>query len=206
MNVLDDSLSPDLAEAGAITSALTERFQILTRYAQACGAKGVLFTCSAFGAAIEAAAAGAAVPTLKPNEAMFEEALQSCAQLGRAGRIGMVSTFAPSVPGMRQELDALAQRRAVAYSLQVECPDGALQALSEGRTEVHDALVSQAAQKLRDCDVLMLGQFSTSHMKDRVSAETGRPVLSSPDSAVTLMRRAVGARSATNDSPTTTRN
>lgn len=206
MNVLDDSLSPDLAEAGEITAVLMERFQSLTQYAQATGAQGVLFTCSAFGPAIEAAAASAAVPTFKPNEAMFEEALGLCARLtGRAGRIGMVSTFAPSVPSMAQELQALAQRRQVAYALQVECPDGALKALGEGRADVHDTLVSQAAHKLLDCDVILLGQFSTSHMKSRVAAETGLPVLSSPDSAVHLLRRTVERTTAT-DSPTPTRN
>lgn len=191
MNVLDDSLPPDLAEAGAVTEGLMERFQSLTRYAQATGAQGVLFTCSAFGSAIEAAAASAGVPTLKPNEAMFEEALSLCAKLGRRGRIGMVSTFAPSVPSMSKELEALALRKQVPYELEVECPEGALKALGEGRSEVHDALVSQAAQKLLDCDVIMLGQFSTSHMRERVAAETGRPVLSSPDSAVNLLRRRV---------------
>lgn len=191
MNLLDDGLSPDLAEAGAITDELVDRFRSLALYAQASGARGILFTCSAFGPAIEAAATRVEVPTLKPNEAMFEEALDWCAKLGRPGRIGMVSTFAASVASMSDELQTQARRRQVDHVLQVECPDGALKALGEGRIEVHDTLVSESAQKLRDCDVIMLGQFSTSHMRERVAAETGRPVLSSPDSAVRHLRHSI---------------
>ncbi|EJE53333.1 hydantoin racemase [Acidovorax sp. CF316] len=191
MNLLDDSLSVDLAEAGEITGGLTARFHSLTRYAESAGVKGVLFTCSAFGPAIDSAAEGVDLPTLKPNEAMFGEALGVCAKLGRTGKIGMVSTFAPSVSSMKEELRELAAKLNLDYVLKVECPDGALKALSEGNVEIHDTLVSKAAQELIDCDVIMLGQFSTSHMRSRVEAETRRPVLSSPDSAVKLLRRSV---------------
>lgn len=191
MNLLDDSLSADLAEAGEITGGLTDRLHCLTRYAESAGVKGVLFTCSAFGPAIEAAAESVNLPTFKPNEAMFGEALGLCAKLGRPGKIGMVSTFAPSVPSMQEELRELAAKLNLDYELKVECPDGALKALNEGDVEIHDAMVSKAAQKLSDCDVIMLGQFSTSHMRSRVEVEMRRPVLSSPDSAVKLLRHSV---------------
>lgn len=191
MNLLDDSLPVDLAEAGGITGGLTDRFYSLTRYAESAGVRGVLFTCSAFGPAIDAAAGSVGLPTFKPNEAMFGEALGLCAKLGRPGKIGMVSTFAPSVASMQEELRELAIKLKLDYVLKVECPDGALKALSEGNVEIHDALVSKAAQELIDCDVIMLGQFSTSHMRSRVEVETRRPVLSSPDSAVKLLRHSV---------------
>jgi Asp/Glu/hydantoin racemase len=193
MNVLDDSLSPDLVMAGRIDDLLTNRFGALVRYATQSGADGVLFTCSAFGPAIDVASTHAGVPVFKPNEAMFKEALDLCAGLGRAGRIGMVSTFSASVASMRDELTAIAKSRGIEFTLQVECPAGALEALGQGRVHEHDALVSEAAGQLLANDVLMLGQFSMSHMRDRVAAETGLPVLSSPDSAVRLLKKSIEA-------------
>ena len=77
-NLLDDSLSADLAREGALTPAMTQRFLDLSRYAVRCGADGILFTCSAFGPCIDVCAAELApIPVLKPNEAMIEEAIAS---------------------------------------------------------------------------------------------------------------------------------
>lgn len=190
-HVMDDSLTPDLEAAGGINQALIHRFELLAKHAEESGAEGILFTCSAFGPAIEAAAAVVRVPTLKPNEAMFLEALQLCAKLGRPGRIGMISTFAASVESMRDELSTLAQQQGIEFTLDVECPAGALAALRDGHAQEHDRLVNAAAKRFSTHDVVMLGQFSTSHMRAPLEAETGRPVLSSPDSAVRLLKRAV---------------
>ena len=73
-NVLDDALSTDLARAGTLTEALQQRIAALAAYAAGIGVDGILYTCSAFGEAIEAVARTARMPVLKPNEAMFEAA------------------------------------------------------------------------------------------------------------------------------------
>ena len=98
MNLLDDSLSADLARDGALTPRMTERFLPLARYAAGTGAAGILFTCSAFGPCIEAVARDLApMPVLKPNEAMIEEA----AAVG--GTIGLLATFAQTLDTMPPE-------------------------------------------------------------------------------------------------------
>src|ERR1035438_7285038 len=92
MNLLDDSLSADLARDGRLTDAMTERFQAIGRYVAGTGADAILFTCSAFGPCIEAVArTHAPMPVLKPYEAMIAQAL-------KAGRkIGLLSTFPPTL-------------------------------------------------------------------------------------------------------------
>ena len=52
MNLLDDSLSADLARDGKLTDAMTERFLAIGDYAASTGANGILFTCFAFGPCI----------------------------------------------------------------------------------------------------------------------------------------------------------
>ncbi|MCB1980822.1 MAG: arylsulfatase, partial [Rhodoferax sp.] len=67
MNLLDDSLSADLARAGGIDDRMTQRFLALADYAVGTGAGGILFTCSAFGPCIDAVARRfAPLPVLKP--------------------------------------------------------------------------------------------------------------------------------------------
>src|SRR5512142_434523 len=72
-NLLEDSLAADLAAEGRLTDAMIERFVALARYVHGCGADAILFTCSAFGPAIDAARRAVPVPVLKPNEAMLDE-------------------------------------------------------------------------------------------------------------------------------------
>ena len=191
MNLLDDRLSQDLAAAGSLTADMVARVVSLAQYGRSCGARGILFTCSAFGPAIESAAQVLGVPTLKPNEAMFDEALDLCARLGGARRIGLLTSFAPAGKSMRDELLAAAGRRKLQVTLDSACVSGAMDALNAGDVASHDRLIVEQAQALAGCDVLMLGQFSMARAMPLVAAATRQPVLTSPDSAVRRLQRAL---------------
>jgi Asp/Glu/hydantoin racemase len=177
MNLLDDSLSADLARDGRLSDAMTERFVSLGRYAASTGADAILFTCSAFGPCIEAVArAHAPMPVLKPNEAMIEQAA------ARGGRIGLLSTFRPTLASMPAEFPR-------SLELVPKFADGALTALDRGDRKEHDRLVAEAAMDLRDCDLIALAQYSMAPAAAMVAKATGRPVLTTPDSAVMKLKR-----------------
>lgn len=182
-NVLDDGLPAELERAGRLTPALFERIALLVDYAVDTGAQGVLFTCSAFGEAIAAAAARVPIPVLKPDQAMFTQALQA----GR--RIGMIASFAPAVPSMERDFRAAAQLRGIDVEIESVCVPAAMEAARVGDTDRHNQLLAEAAPRLTHCDVVMLAQFSTSVALDAVQAVLPCPVLSSPDAAVALLRR-----------------
>lgn len=182
-NLLDDSLAPDLQRAGRLDGAMVERFRRLAAYVVDCGADAILFTCSAFGPAIEAAARDQAPrPVLKPNEAMFAEAL------ARGTRIGMVATFEPSVASMQAEFAAMAAAAGSGARLEAVCAPDAMPALAAGDAGTHDRLVTEAAARLTGSDVVMLAQFSMARARTAVAAATGLPVLTSPDSAVVMLQ------------------
>jgi hypothetical protein len=185
MNLLDDSLSRDRSRDGQLTPAMFRRFRALTDYALAAGADGILFTCSAFGPAIEAAREGCKIPVFKPNEAMFREALE------RGRRLGLLATFAPSVPSMEEEFREMARAAGRDVELRSVCVPEAMTALDAGDGPTHDRLVAQIAPQLAGCDAVMLAQFSTARAHAAVSAVLDCPALTSPDSAVLVLRRAV---------------
>ncbi|KIQ27704.1 arylsulfatase [Variovorax paradoxus] len=180
MNLLDDSLSADLARSGGgLDASMHERFQRLAQYAVDTGAEGILFTCSAFGPCIEAVARRhAGIPVLKPNEAMIDEAMQG------EGRLGLIATFAPTLVSMPPEFPAGA-------ALELALAEGALDALNAGDVQRHDALIAAQAAVLRDrgCTRIALAQFSMARAS-AVSAEaSGLPILTTVDSAVRALRQ-----------------
>lgn len=182
VNLLDDSLAPHRALDADLSPALTRRIHALADYAMQLGADGILYTCSAFGAAIESVAAQATIPVLKPNEAMFEDALA----LG--SRVVMLVTFPTAAQSMRPEFEALASVRAPAARLQTHYVAGAADALRSGDMETHNRLIADAARGFADADALMLGQFSMAPAAEVVAEATGRPVLTSPSSAVRKLK------------------
>ena len=181
MNLLDDSLSADLAREGRLTEAMTQRFLTLARYAAGTGADGILFSCSAFAPCIEACARDLApLPVLKPNEAAIEEALG----LGR--KIGLLATFPGTLTSMPPEFPPGVEV--------VTClAEGALAALDAGDTATHDRLAAEASVALKGCDVVLLGQFSLARAAGAVAQATGRPVVTTPGSAVAKLKRLLGA-------------
>jgi len=182
MNLLDDSLSADLARDGKLNDAMTDRFLALGDYAAATGANGILFTCSAFGPCIEAVArTHASMPVLKPNEAMIERAVT----MGK--KVGLLSTFPPTLVSMPPEFPTSVQ-------IVPKLAEGALAALDRGDRATHDRLIVEASRDLRDCDVIALAQFSIAATAPLVAEVTGRPVVTTPDSAVEKLMRLLKAR------------
>ncbi|GAC1606448.1 MAG: aspartate/glutamate racemase family protein [Ramlibacter sp.] len=189
-NLLDDSLSVDLADTGRLTQPMVQRFIDLASYAKGTGCDAILFTCSAFGPAIEAAAEAVQLPTFKPNEAMFQQALDQCATA--AGRLGLVATFEASIASMAAELQQMAQRRGQRVELRTTFVPGAMQDLADGRAQEHHRKIAQAVRGLVDCDVVMLAQFSMAAAQPLVQQALPCPVLSSPDCVVLALKRTLG--------------
>jgi aspartate/glutamate racemase len=187
VNLLEDSLSPDRAKSSDITDALTDRIVALAHYARNIGSAAVLFTCSAFGRAIEQAATTVDIPVLKPNEAMFEAAIR------RGGRTAMLYTFPPAREGMEAEFSEEAARLDPGATMDSILVEGAIEAVRAGDADTHNRLVAEAAASLEGFDSIVLAHFSTARALPAVQAVTDIPVLSSPAAAIDKLKRLLGA-------------
>jgi hypothetical protein len=172
---------------------MVERFIDLAQYAKRAGCQGILFTCSAFGEAIEAAAAAVAMPTLKPNEAMFDDALHAALNANQNAaevlNIGLVATFAASIVSMSQELHALTasqERQVKLHSLFVP---HAMDALAQGQADEHHRLIAEGVQTMPACDVIMLAQFSMAAAQSLAQTKTTTSILTSPECAVLALQK-----------------
>jgi len=148
VNLLEDGLMNDLAADGRLTAAMTERFVQIGHYCVKAGADAILFTCSAFGPAIEECRRQVAIPVLKPNEAMYEQLV------AKSGTVSLLATFQPSLPSMLAEIAALAQEKGANVTVRPQLVEGALAALQDNRPEDHNRLIAETAAKQQGCDAM----------------------------------------------------
>jgi Asp/Glu/hydantoin racemase len=182
LNLLDDSLSKDMAASGMVTAELKERFLSLTHYAVGAGADAILFTCSAFGEAIDACKEAVTIPVLKPNEAMIDEALS------KAAYITLLATFKPSIGSMLEEFQLAASEAGKALRvISIHVP-GAIEALSQGDRALHDDAIADAARSVQDSELICFSQFSMTSAAAQTQMARGLTVLTTPDSAVKRLR------------------
>jgi Asp/Glu/hydantoin racemase len=181
-NLLEDSLSSDLAQAGELTPALSERFLKLATYAAESGADAILFTCSAFGDAIDRCKRALSIPVLKPNEAMIAEAIQ------RTRKISILATFEPAIASMTEEFQIYARQQGVEIELNTFVCPGAFDELRKGNTDRHDALIVNCARAPTNSELMCFAQFSMTSAAQQASQVSGLPVLTTPDSAVLKLR------------------
>ncbi len=182
-NLLDDSLTADLQSAGKLDQKMIDRFIALAQYAASTGTDGILFTCSAFGPAIDACKKALSIPTMRPNEAMVQEALTY------GDRLALMATFEPAIAPITAEIEEYASslgRKAIVDPIFVP---GAMKAAQEGNMAKHDELVAQAASEAKNADAVCFAQFSMTQAAEACARNSGKPVLTTPDSAVRLMRK-----------------
>lgn len=184
-SLLAEDLTRDLAAAGKQTDAIKNRISQLAQFAAEANVDGILYTCSAFGSSIEAARENIKLPILKPNEAMFEEAINN------GGRVGMLVTFEAAIPSMADEFSQMAKQLHKKVSLETHFVPGALDAINAGQVEKQNSILANATQKLPSYDTLMLAQFSMSGAASDVQNVTEAKVLTSPNSAIDKLKKLI---------------
>jgi len=187
-HLLENSLFADFGREGTLTEAMTERFRMIGRYCAFAGADAILFTCSAFGPAIEAVKRDQPFPVLKPNEALYDD------MRGVGGSIALLATFPPSLPSMMTEIEAHAHTHGVSLHVEPQLVEGALDALLANRPEEHHRLIAEAAARLPDHAAVAFAQFSMAPARAQAQALTRVPIMTTPDSAIAKLRKLLAGR------------
>lgn len=185
VSLLDESLQSDAANSAYDGPAFSERIVTLAKYQAACGAEGLLFTCSAFSDAIKAAGRALDVPVLRPDEAAIEQALG----LGKPVRI--LCSFAPTVRVVKKLVEEF--REDPDQPVVFELVEGAIDALRAGDTGRHDWLIAAAAERAGE-QVIVLGQYSMARAAGLVERQSQRPAITGPAHAVRMLKKLVDTR------------
>ena len=184
INILDDSLLPEVMAGKKISKAVTRRMCLYVMAAEAAGADAVLSLCSSLGPAIDVVRKITQIPVIKIDDAHTDEAVR------KASRIGVIATAATTLgPTV-----ALLKEKAVLQGKEIEVHESlanaAFEALMRSQTELHDTLVLNAARDLAThVDLILFAQASMTRLAPAVSEATGITVLTSPRLAIEHTKR-----------------
>lgn len=137
--------------------------------------KVIISACSSVGEVAEAADKTLSVPVIRIDRAMIKKALQ------HGDRIGVVASLATTMEPTASYIRRLAADMGRNVQVIGRVAQGAYEANSQGRPELHDDLIRKEAEVMAgEVDVLILAQGSMAGMEASLRKDTGLPVYASP--------------------------
>lgn len=178
INLLDDSILPEINAAGRITEGVGNRIACMLRMAKMTGAEAILCACSSIGGVVEEAGQTADLPVYRIDEPMAEKAVGY-------GRIGVAatleSTIGPTAELIRRKAAQKGREPAVESLVIKEA--GIL--LNTGKEAEYNELVRKELERLAgNNDIVVLAQASMARAIDGLADEERKKYLTSPVSGV----------------------
>ncbi len=191
INMLDDSILPQLSQNGGNLEEVAPRWIQLAVCAEQAGADAVLSACSSVGELVGQARSVVAIPVLRIDDAMAEEAVRRAERAGVAATL--VTTLAPTARLLMQKAAQVDRK----VTLETVLVAAAYQKLMEGDKDGHDAALSEALQELAErVDVVVLAQASMARVLSRLPDALQSKFLSSPRSGLERVRQILVGRAA----------
>jgi Asp/Glu/Hydantoin racemase len=179
INILDDSILPELRDNGGDVSAVLPRWHAYARTARDQGASVILNACSSIGALCEPVAADLGVTVVRVDSAMARQAVM------RGSRIAAVATLNTTLRPTCELLEEAATTAGRAAVIEPVLVEGAYEALVAGDQARHDDLLAAALeQSAKRSDVVVLAQASMARVLPRLPASEQGKFLVSPPLAV----------------------
>lgn len=190
INFVDDSILPQLGQNGGNLAEVEERLIHYARFAEQVGADVILEACSSVGEVVTKMQSAVAIPIVRIDEAMAEQAVQ------RGNRLGVAATLPTTLQPTTRLLQAKAQMAGKQVEVKPLLIAGAYQKLMAGDREGHDNLLVEKLEELaRTVDVVVLAQASMARVLPRLSDADQEKILVSPRLAMERVKNAVASLS-----------
>ncbi len=175
VNLVDDSILPQLAHNGGDVSQVEERLVQYARIASDIGAQAILEACSSVGEVVSKMVDSVTIPVVRIDEAMAEAAIQ------RGQRIGIVATLPTTLNPTRRLLEAKAKSAGKTIEIRTALAESAYQKLMSGDRDGHDSDLMQVLVEIaKETDVVVLAQASMARVLPSLPAEIQDKFLTSP--------------------------
>jgi Asp/Glu/hydantoin racemase len=191
INIMDDSLLPDVMAEMRISNDVTRRLCLYVMAAEAAGADAALSLCSSLGPAVDCARKLVNIPVIKIDDAHTAKAVREAKRIGVMATAG--TTLEPTVALLKEKAAEVGKEVEIRESLST----AAFEALMRGEKDRHDAMVLVTARQLApSVDLILFAQASMTRLAPAVEAATGRAVLTSPRLAIEYTKRVLDERRA----------
>ena len=188
VNIVDDSLLPDVMETGVIDDGVRKRMSAYVRAAEDSGADAVLSLCSSLGPTIDPTRATVEIPVIKIDDPMTRRAVELGSDIGVMATVP--TTLGPTIDLIKENAASMGKDvRARACLV-----EGAFQILMGGDKEKHDRMVIDAARELgKRVDIIVFAQASMTRLAPTVESVAGLQVLTSPRLAIEYAKSVLDA-------------
>lgn len=184
LNWVDDSILPELRRNNGDIQAVAERWLAYARYAEQGGAELILSACSSVSGLVAQAHQVVAVPVLRIDAAMAEEAVR------RGTRIGVAATLATTLNPTMELVASKAEAAGKRVELTPMLAASAYQKLMAGDKAGHDADLAAALGDLAaSVDVVVLAQASMARVIPSLPPDQQHKCLSSPRSGMERVKQ-----------------
>jgi Asp/Glu/hydantoin racemase len=188
VNLLDDSILPELRDNGGYLAAVEPRWRSYVRILSEQGVDLILNACSSIGELCARAQVDIVQPIVRVDAGMARDAVR------RGTRISVIATLPTTLRptgDLLQHAAAAEGRHIVLDSVLVE---GAYAALMANDQRQHDDLITEALQRATDAnDAVVLAQASMGRVVAHLAHAQQEKVLSSPRFAVEDVARILHA-------------
>lgn len=188
-NFVNEELLFHANQAGGADSWGRRNFYRLFMQAAESSVEGIIIACSIY----STYAGQAGMLTEKPVIAIDQPMIEMAAERGK--KIGILATTASAGPIEEKKIQEEAQRKGKEIETEVLVCTDAFTALKDGLERKHNALLVEAAGKLKakGCDLIVLSQITMACAKKEMK-ELNIPVLSSPDSGARYLVDRINGR------------